>query len=137
MNISLKKAALLVALLFLFVHGGGVASAQSGRSLLEQRLCRTWKFDYLTQDGKTVKADKSLADFVIIISLDHTIKQGMYPDGLIGGKWKVDEKEMILDINDETTSQQYRMKIFSVTTDELVLQDPAAASPSFLHYRAE
>jgi len=129
-------AAWVLALLFFLMlarHGFG----QHALTLAEQRLCRTWKFDHIEQGHRVITADKSLADFVIIISADHRISQGMYPEGLINGTWTLKENEMVLQIQDETTSQQYEMKIISLTTDALILQDPQAPSSVVIHYSAE
>src|SRR5947208_15866033 len=72
--------------------------AQSPLSVLENRLSKTWKLESTVQGDKSTVADKSLSDFVMILSGDHIAKQGMNPDGLIGGKWSVDEKTMMLTI---------------------------------------
>jgi hypothetical protein len=80
---------------------------------------------------------QALGDFVMILYPDHTIKQGMSPDGLIGGKWSVDEKTMILIIKDDVTNQEYKMKITSFTPDELVLQDTSGSASALIHYRAK
>lgn len=89
------------------------------------------------QGDKTTKADQSLSDFVMIINPDYTVKQGMSPDGLIEGKWSVDEKTMMLMIKDNVTGQDYKMKMISVAPDELVLQDPSSNPEVFIHYRAK
>ena len=73
----------------------------------------------------------------MIINPDHTVKQGMSPDGLIEGKWSANEKTMMLLIKDNVTGQDYKMKINSVSTDELVLQDPSSNPAVFIHYRAK
>ena len=81
--------------------------------------------------------NEALGDFVMILNPDHTAKQGMSPDGLIGGKWSVNEKTMTLTIKDDVTNQEYKMKITSLTTDELVLQDPSGNASALIHYRAK
>lgn len=129
-------AARILALLF-FLMLSRHAPGQKALTLAEQRLCRTWKFDHIEQQDRVITADKSLSDFVIIISADHRISQGMNPDGLISGTWTLKENEMLLLIQDETTSQQYEMKIISLTTDALILQDPQASSSVVIHYRAQ
>ena len=114
-----------------------VAHAQSPLSVLENRLCKTWKLDRTVQGDKSATADQSLSDFVMIINPDHTVKQGMSPDGLIDGKWSVDEKTMMLMIRDNVTGQDYKMKMTSVSIDELVLQDPLSNPAVYIHYRAK
>lgn len=61
----------------------------------------------------------------------------MSPDGLIEGKWSVNEKTMMLMIKDNVTGQEYKMKITSVSPDELVLQDPLSSPAVSIHYRAK
>lgn len=125
----------MMLFLLLAVHFN--ATSQSSPSVLEQRLCRTWHFDRIVQGAKESVADRSLSDFVIIIQADHSVKQGMNPDGLINGEWSVNEKEMLLTIRDESTAEVYEMKIVSLSADELILQDPKASSSVMLHYRAK
>jgi len=117
----MKAQTLAIALSLFTVQ---IIVAQSPLSVLENRLCKTWKLDRTVQGDKTSSTDQALSDFVMILNPDHTAKQGMAPDGLIGGKWSVDEKTMTLTIKDDVTNQEYKMKISSLTTDELVLQDP-------------
>ena len=130
---KISRATLLTLAILIF-HS---AFSQSQLSVLENRLCKTWKLDRTVQGDKTSGADQALSDFVMILNPDHTAKQGMTPDGLIGGKWSVDEKTMTLTIKDDVTNQEYQMKITSLTTDELVLQDTSGNPPSFIHYRAK
>ena len=61
----------------------------------------------------------------------------MSPDGLIDGKWSVDEKTMTLVIRDNVTGQDYKMKMTSVSPDELVLQDPLSNPTVYIHYHAK
>ncbi|HYV95246.1 MAG TPA: hypothetical protein VE978_25955 [Chitinophagales bacterium] len=130
----MKAQTLAIALSLFTVQ---IIVAQSPLSVLENRLCKTWKLDRTVQGDKTSSTDQALSDFVMILNPDHTAKQGMAPDGLIGGKWTVDEKTMTLIIKDDVTSQEYKMKISSLTTDELVLQDPSGNPASYIHYRAK
>jgi len=130
------RAATLLMLLFL-CSAASIASAQSALSVLENRLCKTWKIERIEQGGKITTADKSLNDFVMIINADHTVRQGMYPDAMITGKWSFDETSMMFVIKDDTTEQEYHMKVNSVTTDELILQDTSSISAVFIHYHAK
>src|SRR5437870_4973365 len=129
----MKTHTLALALSLLTVQ---IILAQSPLSVLENRLCKTWKLDRTVQGDKSSGTDQMLSDFVMMLNPDHTAKQGMTPDGLIGGKWSVDEKTMTLTIKDDVTSQEYKMKITSLTTEELVLQDPSSNPTSYIHYRA-
>ncbi|MEO5675535.1 MAG: hypothetical protein ABIQ74_12910 [Chitinophagales bacterium] len=128
---------LITPLIFVTIFCFRVSVAQSSLSLLENRLSKIWRLDHTVQDHKLLKADQSLNDFVMILNADHSVKQGMYPEGLIGGKWSVDEKEMMLTIKDDVTSQNYKMKIASLTATELVLHDPQSSQSVFIHYRAK
>jgi len=111
--------------------------SQSLPGELDRRLTKTWKLTSLEQEGKAAQPDQSQNDFVLIINSDHTVKQGMYPDGLIGGTWSVNEKEMLLTIKDETMNQQYKIKIVLLTADELILQDLTNTSALKIHYSAK
>jgi len=129
------RAVKFLMLLFLFVTP--VVKAQSPASVLENRLCKTWKLERMEQGSKVTTADKALNDFVMIINDDHTIKQGINPDGLISGKWSIDEKTMMLSIHDDTTGQEYKMKVTTVTQNELVLEDTASNPVLYIHYLAK
>jgi len=87
--------------------------------------------------GKSNGADMALNDFVMIINSDHSVKQGMSPDGLIAGTWTINEKAMILTIKDSVTAQEYKMKIVSITADELTLVDPAGDPAAFIYYHTK
>lgn len=128
---AIMLSATLVLFLFFFLQ---LVNAQSSVSVLESRLCKTWRLTQTVQGDKTVKADLALKDFVMIINSDHTIQQGISPDGLISGTWITDEKNMLLIIKDDVTSQEYKMKIVSIASDELVLNDPSASPVIYIHY---
>ena len=119
------------------IHHSFFLLAQSAPSELERRLIRTWKLSSIDQGENNSQADQATNDFVLIINSDHTVKQGMNPDGLISGRWSVKEKEMMLVINDDVMNQQYKMKIVLLTNDELILQDPSNNSQLKIHYHAK
>jgi hypothetical protein len=56
---------------------------------------------------------------------------------MITGKWSFDETSMMFVIKDDTTGQEYHMKVNSVTTDELILQDTSSNPAVFIHYHAK
>ncbi len=114
-----------------------VSFAQTPMAVLENRLTKTWKLDRTVQNDQSQKADVSLSDFVMILNPDHTAKQGMNPDGLIAGKWSVDEKRMVLSIRDDVTAQEYKMKISALTSVELILEDTLSNPVMFIHYRSK
>lgn len=114
------------------------ADAQtSNQSVLSDRLCKTWKIEKMIQDGKTSKPDNALSDFVLIIHPDHTVQQGMNPDGLIKGSWTLDEKNRVLAVKDNETGTTYQMKVLSVSTNELVLEDQSPNSSLTIYYKAK
>jgi hypothetical protein len=114
------------------------ASAQTvtGDAILADHLCHTWKISKIVQGGKESGPDTALSDFVLIIHPDHTVEQGMSPDGLIKGTWEVDEKKRLLQIHDKETGTYYPMKILSVNEKELVLHDESANSSLTIYYSA-
>jgi hypothetical protein len=130
----LNSAVVIFLFSFVALHA---AAAQSPASVLENRLARTWKLIRTVQGDKISGSEHSLSDFVMILNSDHTSKQGMSPDGLINGKWSVDEKTMTLTIKDDVTGQEYKMKITSLTTDELVLQDAQSNPTVYIHYHVK
>jgi hypothetical protein len=114
------------------------ASAQTatGDAILAGHLCHTWKISKIVQGGKESGPDTALSDFVLIIHPDHTVEQGMTPDGLIKGTWELDEKKRLLEIHDKETGTNYPMKILSVNGKELVLHDESANSSLTIYYSA-
>jgi hypothetical protein len=122
---SMKK--LILAGVLVLSASSFFASAQTDPEILKQRLCKTWA---LVSEGST-----SPEDFIMIIHPDHTVQQGMLPNGLIPGRWKAEAAEMILTITDETTDQVFTMKIVSLTPDELLLQE--RESSALIRYRAK
>ncbi|MFI5134850.1 MAG: hypothetical protein ACHQD9_03250 [Chitinophagales bacterium] len=133
----LKKIRAAVFMMLLILFASATLEAQSTPTVLENRLCKTWKLDRTEQGSKTTPADNSLSDFVMIINSDHTVKQGMNPDGLISGTWTFDEKNMLFIVKDETTGEEYKMKVTSITTDELILEDTTSNPALFIRYSAK
>ena len=87
------------------------------------------------QGEKTVMVDDVMKDFVLIIQEDNTVQQGMYPDGLIKGTWTFDEKTMMFTVKDDVTASSYPMKIISLTSSALVLQDSISSLPLTIYYK--
>ena len=88
----------------------------------------------LEEVKKPLSTDQAVGDFVMILHPDHTLEQGMYPDGLIRSTWEIDEQNRILSIKDNQTGLVYKMKIVKLTVSELVLQDVAADSGLTIYY---
>jgi hypothetical protein len=89
----------------------------------------------MVQGNKTTSPDNALSDFVLIIKPDHTVLQGMNPDGIIKGTWSLEEENRILIVKDDETSSSYKMKIISCTADELVLQDVTSEPSLTIYYK--
>lgn len=122
---------------FLFSMPPVLSAAQPQSSVLMNRLCKSWRMEKLVQGDKEVIADNAVGDFMLIIHPDHTVQQGMYPDGLIKATWSVDEPNMVISIKDNETNIVYPMKIISVTRNELVLRDQAAANGVTIYYKTK
>lgn len=91
----------------------------------------------MMQGSKATSNDEAMGDFVLIIHPDHTVEQGMYPDGLIKGTWSIDEQKRILSIKDVETAIVYDMKIISVSADKLVLEDQSSTGGLTIYYKAK
>ena len=128
-----RRAVLMIPLFFLFSSFQHSFSQSS--SVVENRLCRTWTLAKIIHGEKTTQADQSLNQFVLMIDPNHTVKQGMMPDGLISGKWTFDEAAMMFIITDDLTGAKYPMKVLSITQDELVLNDTSSQPALYLHYK--
>ena len=111
------------------------SSAALDKSILLNRLCKSWHMDKMVQGGKTTTTDDALKDFVLVINDDHTVKQGLNPDGLIKGTWSFDEKAMTFTVKDDMTGASYPMKINSISATELVLQDTSSATSIIIYYK--
>lgn len=130
----------LSATFFVFFFSIGytpVAAQTADQALLVNRLCKTWRIEKIVQGDSAAGADNALNDFVLIIQADHTVQQGMYPDGLIKGTWTLDEKNRVFTVKDSETSSVYPMKILSITADEMVIQDQASATSLTIYYKAK
>jgi hypothetical protein len=104
--------------------------------VLSTRLCKTWKIDKIVQGEKVALSESLISDFVLIIHPNHSVEQGMSPDGLIPGTWLLDEQNRILTVKDNETGSLYPMKIIAITPDALILQDQSAPVPLTIYYRA-
>ncbi|MBX7107174.1 MAG: hypothetical protein K1X61_00870 [Chitinophagales bacterium] len=108
--------------------------AQSTASVLSDRICKNWKMIRLEEVKKSLATDQAAGEFVMVLHPDHTMVQGMYPDGLIPSTWEIDEQQRMLSIKDKQTGLVYQMKIIKLTAAELVLQDQSAASGLTIYY---
>lgn len=137
MSVSWRNVIRILVCYFVFSVNPFLSNAQPQSSVLTNRLCKSWRMEKLVQGDKEVIADNAVGDFMLIIQHDHTVQQGMYPDGLIKATWSLDEAAMVISIKDNETNILYLMKIISVTRDELVLQDPSATDGVTIYYKAK
>lgn len=114
-----------------------LASAQTGSSVLVNRLCKQWRMEKLVQGEKEIIADHAVGDFLLVIHPDHKAEQGMFPEGLIQATWKLDEDQRIITISDTQTHIDYPMKILSVTAGEMVLQDQSVPGGVTIYYKVK
>lgn len=91
----------------------------------------------LEEVKKSLSTDQTVGDFVMMLHPDHTLEQGMYPDGLIRSTWEIDEQNRMLSIKDNQTGLVYKMKIVKLTSSELVLQDQSVDSGLTIYYTAK
>ncbi len=66
------------------------------------------------QGEKVASSESLISDFLLIIHPDHSVEQGMSPDGLITGAWLLDEQNRILTVKYNETGSLYPMKIISI-----------------------
>ncbi|MEO6167753.1 MAG: hypothetical protein ABIO46_08040 [Chitinophagales bacterium] len=121
-------------LLILFPLAG---RSQSPAPVLANRVTDSWRMEKMIQGNKSTVADQSMGDFMLIIHADKTVEQGMSPDGLIKGTWTIDEQSRLLTIKDNETEMVYKMKIITVSADELVLQDQSVTAGVTIYYHAK
>ena len=105
-------------------------------SVLEDRLCKSWGLVKIEDGTKTQNADDAQKDYRIIFNQDHTVQQGLAPDGFIPGTWTLDEAKNEVVITDKSTKVSYTMKIIKLTTDELVLQQIEDSRTLIIYYKA-
>lgn len=131
------RAAIAICCYVLFALIPASSVAQSPASVLTNRISKSWKMEKMMQGSKATSNDEAMGDFVLIIHPDHTVEQGMYPDGLIKGTWSIDEQKRILSIKDVETAIVYDMKIVSVSADELILEDQSSTGGLTIYYKAK
>ena len=86
--------------------------------------------------NKVTAGDQGEGAFLLILHADHTIEQGLFPDGMIKGTWTVDEEKRLLSIKDTETSVVYQMKVISISAGELILQASEDPNGTTIYYKA-
>ncbi len=128
-----KATALTIAVAFLICISL-TSSAQN--QVLMNRLCKSWNLIKIN-NTITKSIETAPANFKLVIHSDHTLEQGMFPDGVIKSTWTMNEQSMTLNITDINTNLQYNLKVLRITGDELELQDNNNNEPAIIYYRAE
>ena len=104
------KASFTGIILFItFLLSSYFLPAQPPISPLFNRLCKSWAIEKLEDNGQAQKADDAQLDYRLVFNADSTMMQGLSPDGFIPGKWKLDEKNMVITIKDTKTNNTYRL----------------------------
>lgn len=128
---SLTASAFIFFLLFSFS-----SHAQGTTDVMEARLCKSWGLVKIEDGTKTQVADEAQKEYRLVFNADHTVQQGLAPDGFIPGTWTIDETGSTITITDKTTKTSYKMKIIKITTDELVLQQVDDSRTMIIYYKA-
>jgi hypothetical protein len=131
--IKTKVTAFFTAVAF-FICVTFSASAQN--QVLINRLCKSWVLTKVNHTG-TKTIEQAPPNFKLVIHADHTLEQGMFPDGVIKSTWSINEQSMMLQITDQKTNLQYNLKVLRITGDELELQDNNNNEPVIIYYRTE
>lgn len=92
--------------------------------------------DKLMQGNQVIQSGQSAGMFMITFHHDHTMEQGLYPDGLIRSTWTADDANRIIAISDLETGVVYKMKVLVISTDQLVLQDASNPGGITIYYSA-
>lgn len=110
--------------------------AQVSPPVLDERISKTWMMEKLVMGNKVTAGDQGEGAFLLILHPDHTIEQGLFPDGMIKGTWSIDEAKRLLSIKDTETAVVYQMKVISVSAGELILQAAEDPNGTTIYYKA-
>lgn len=119
-----------VAFLFL----ASLAHAQN--EVMLNRLCKSWSLTKIVNQ-ETNKTEEATPGFKMIIRTDHTLSQGLFPDGVINSTWELNDQTMMLTIIDVKTKFVSKLKVLRITPDELQLQESSSDTPVILYYRPD
>jgi hypothetical protein len=129
----MKLFSSLAGILFLFIS---IQSNAQTTDVITDRLCKNWGLIKIEDGTKTQVADEAQKEYRLIFNKDNTVQQGLAPDGLIPGSWKLDETNSFITIIDKSTKTSYKMKIMKLTTDELILQQVEESRTLIIYYKA-
>lgn len=129
----MKLFSSLAGILFLFIS---FQSNAQTTDVIADRLCKNWGLIKIEDGTKTQVADEAQKEYRLIFNKDYTVQQGLAPDGLIPGSWKLDESNSFITITDKSTKTSYKMKILKLTTDELILQQAEDTRTLIIYYKA-
>ncbi len=121
---------LTVAFLFLAFY------SQAQNQVVLNRLCKSWRLTKIINQS-TNTSEEAPQNFKMIIRSDHTLSQGMFPDGVIHSTWQLNEQTMVFTITDVKTKFISQLKVMRITSDELQLQESSSDMPVILYYRPD
>lgn len=127
-----RKKNFLSVLVFLF------ASQLSAQTILPDAsramICHSWRLQMMEVNGVKQPPEYIQSTYLIQFDTNHTLQQGIPPDGMIHAKWSWDLNQNIITITDSATSRVYHAKILQLTPHDLTLQDLDDKERSLLFY---
>ena len=135
-NTKFFSHSLAASVCILFMMISFSSKAQGTTDVTSARLCKSWGLVKIEDGTKTQVADEAQKEYRLVFNADHSVQQGLAPDGFIPGTWTIDEAGTTITITDKTTKTSYKMKIIKITTDELVLQQIDDTRTMIIYYKA-
>jgi hypothetical protein len=127
-----KATVMILTVAFLLIYS--VASAQS--QVVLNRLCKSWSLNKIVNLALNT-SETAPPGFKLVIRKDHTLSQGMFPDGIIESTWQLEEQTMTLIITDVKTKFVTKLKILRITTVELQIQESESDTQTVIYYTAD
>ncbi len=125
-----------ICIVFAFVFLSFETINAQSTDLLFNRLCKSWRILKLEDNGQVQPSDNAQADYRLVFNKDSTMLQGLAPDGFIQSNWQLDEKNMLIIINDKRVNSIYHLKIIKLTNTELILQNIDDSKSLVIYYKA-
>lgn len=126
------RTVIIMSAMFCFTS---VLYAQTADPLFN-RLCKSWRIVKIEDNGQAQQSDATQADYRMVFNIDSTMLQGLAPDGFIQSRWKLDEKNMIINISDSQTKSLYHLRIIKITNEELILQNLDESRSLIIYYKS-
>lgn len=126
------RTVFIVSVMFYFTSA---AHAQIPDPLFN-RLCKSWRIVKIEDNGQAQQSDAVQADYRLVFNADSTMLQGLAPDGFIQSRWKLDEKNMIINISDNQTKSLYHLRIIKITNEELIIQNLDESRSLIIYYKS-